>query len=147
MRSLVVLIAVLFFIQCKSTSGDDFTNAELLVGTWTVSSASIDGTPYPVTNPGLLQVQAIFGETSFQYNYPQVVDGIPNGNVDVLTGTWTLNEDETVINIVPTGSTEAILVWNIDRLAVGTLEVTFQQQSMTGEGYSTYNLVYSLTGN
>lgn len=144
MRTILIILAVFTLVQCKSATNTEFTTDELLIGTWTVSSATIDDVLYPVTNPGLLQVQAIFTETSFQYIYPQTTNGLPNGNTDTLSGTWELNEDETIINITPTGATEAILVWNIDRLAVGTLEVTFLQQSLSGEGTSTYHLVYSL---
>ena len=148
MKYFLATAAILLFVQCSSSTSTEFTTSELLQGTWEVTAAKVDGSVYPVTNPGLAQIKAIFGETAFQYIYPETdTNGLPTIYTDTLSGTWALNTDETVINITATGATDPTLVWAINRLSVGTLDVTFDQISATGQGTSTYNFTYSLTSN
>lgn len=148
MKYFLTLTTLFFLIQCSSSTSSDFTTSELLQGTWGVTAAKVDGSVYPVTNPGLEQIKATFGESSFQYIYPIPDEtGRPTANTDTLVGIWELNDDETVISITPNGAPEPTLVWQIERLLVGTLEVTFEQISATGQGTSTYNFTYSLTSN
>ena len=146
MRVISLIVIAVAFIACDSTSGDtELTSYEKLQGTWKVSTATIDGSGYEVTNPGLGQMRAIFDEDNFMYVYPEInAQGQLTGGTDTLAGKWQINEENTAITILDESGSVTLMLWTVDELLVGTLSTTYQAQAAFGTGTSTYEMTYNL---
>lgn len=143
-----LLILILLLAGCSDDPvSEDLTPSELLLGTWKVSSAVIDGQTQPVTNPGLGQISASFEKESYSYIFPETTDtGLPTGNTVTTSGTWSFNNDHTLLTLTPvTGSQLPTLVWEIVSLSPGILNTSFEQPNPANGGQvSTFEINYSL---
>lgn len=86
MRTLIILAVSLFILtNCNDVTGSEEikTPSEMILGKWKVSEATIDGSVYPVTNPGFGQIEVTFTENDVEYIYPGVDDsGMPTASTD-----------------------------------------------------------------
>ncbi len=142
--------ALFLFVGCSDVSGvsEPLTPEDLILGSWQVSAATIDGEVYPVTIPGLGQIEAIFHESGVEYIYPGVnANGIPTGETDTLTGEWHFNEDHSMLYI--TNISEGFssdMEWSVIRIGVGLLQTTYNGPSITNPNTTvTYDITYQLT--
>lgn len=70
-------MAVSLFIltNCNDVTGSEEikTPSEMILGKWKVSEATIDGSVYPVTNPGFGQIEVTFTENDVEYIYRELM--------------------------------------------------------------------------
>ncbi len=144
----ISILLFVSFIGCSTDSGSDsLTKEELLIGSWKVTSAVIDSTNTPVTVPGLGQISATFTTTSYTYTYPEVNEqGQPTSNTASVTGTWSFNEDYSMLTLVPPANSNfPTLEWEIITLSIGILNTRFEQRSAADPTQtSTYEINYIL---
>lgn len=150
MRTLVLFIT--FGLAVAGCSDTTSTTSEqdptvLILGTWTVTEATIDSQSYPVSTPGFGQVQATFDTDFFTYIYPQLhpETGFPTGETDTVTAVWAFNDDHSLLTISNPIDNTVIFEWNILRLQVGVLSTTYKAQSaMNANVISDYAISYKL---
>ena len=142
------IVLLLLLAGCSDDPvSEELTPEELLLGTWKVSSAAIDGQSQPVTNPGLGQISADFQEESYSYIYPETSPlGLPTGNTITTNGTWSFNNDHTLLTLTPAAGSELpTLEWEVISISIGILNTKFEQPNpATGGQTSTFEINYSL---
>lgn len=149
MKHTIFLIGILIFaVNCEDVTGmqELKTPKEMILGTWRVSIATIDGDIYPVTNPGFGQIEVEFSENMVEYIYPGVDEnGMPTAKTDTLVGNWELLEENTLIHITHTVNNATLFEWGIVNLSVGLLQTSFESQSpLDPQRLSRYVLTYKL---
>ena len=148
MKLRLICIALMLSYGCSTApTGNVETNPEVLIlGTWNVSNASVDGQTYPITNPGFGQVQAIFEADNFTYIYPHVeANGLPTGRTDTLNAFWTFNASYDTLRFTDKLSSELVLIWHVKELKVGLLSTDYvTQRPDNAEVTSFYDIDYKL---
>ena len=142
------IVLLLLLAGCSDDPvSEELSPEELLLGTWKVNSAVIDGQNQPVTNPGLGQISATFQEESYNYVFPETSSiGLPTGNTVTTSGTWSFNSDNTLLTLTPVaGSQLPTLEWEIISLSPGILNTRFEQPNPANGGQtSNFEINYSL---
>lgn len=150
MKYSTLFLGALFLVYgCSDVSGvsEQQTPEELIIGTWQVSSASIDGQVYPVTNPGFGQIQATFSEDGVEYILPGVdANGIPTIQTDTLNGDWNFNDAHTMLYITNiAGSFTTDMEWSVVNIGVGLLQTSYVGPNPTDfSSTATYDITYRL---
>lgn len=151
MKYSTFLVGALFLlVNCSDVSGvsEPLSPEELIVGSWQVSNASIDGQIYPVTNPGFGQIQAIFDESNVTYIFPGVdANGLPTAQTDTLRGDWNFNGDYSKLFItnIP-NELVSEMEWGIMNIGVGLLQTTYVGPSPLNQSVTAnYEITYRLT--
>ncbi|MBO6536270.1 MAG: hypothetical protein JJ966_08615 [Balneolaceae bacterium] len=149
MRTLIILAVSLFILtNCNDVTGSEEikTPSEMILGKWKVSEATIDGSVYPVTNPGFGQIEVTFTENDVEYIYPGVDDsGMPTASTDTLIANWQLENESTLIHITHPINNVTLFEWEVVNLGVGLLKTSFISQSpLDQQSTSTYILTYQL---
>ncbi len=146
--STLLVGALLIFLGCDSVgSTEQLSPEELIQGSWQVSFATIDGEVYPVTVPGLGQIQAIFNENNVEYTYPAVDEnGLPTGQTDTLNGDWSFNDEHSRLIISNIGNgIVSEMEWVIVNIGVGLLQTSYEGPSAFNPALtSTYEITYRL---
>lgn len=140
-------MVLLFFACSTAPSGVVETDPnELVLGSWEVNSASIDGNNYAITSPGFGQIEAIFEDKLFTYIYPEVgSNGLPNGKTDTLFAIWEFNAAFDTLRFRNPQSGVTIFEWQVKQLQVGKLSTSYAGEAAQDPSqFSRYNIDYKL---
>ncbi|MBO6795092.1 MAG: hypothetical protein JJ895_14375 [Balneolaceae bacterium] len=133
---------------CSSTpSGTAESDPEVLIlGSWVVSNAQVDGSSYPITTPGFGQIEANFESDLFTYIYPEVgSNGMPNGRTDTLYANWSFNAAFDTLSFTYLNSSEFVFIWHVKELQVGRLSTDYISRSADNpDQQSKYDINYRL---
>lgn len=143
-----ILGTVLLLLNCSSFTGTPELppNEDLIIGSWVVHIASIDGQNYPITNPGFGQIKVSFDESNLEYIYPLLNEySLPTTFSDTLNAAWNFDDSYTSILITNRDDGGEDLNWEILEIGVGLLHTRYEGQSPTDPNIlSTYDITYSL---
>lgn len=143
-----IIILSLFLIHCGNTIGTPELPQpeELILGTWEVFDASIDGQKFPITNPGFGQIQTTFMESTVEHIYPKIDErGLPSILADTLYGPWYFNDDYSMVSLFDEDGLDNSFDWDVVELGVGILHTRFVERSPADTTtLSTYDIIYRL---
>ncbi len=148
MRVLVITVIFIIGMACTATSVESPENDPevLILGTWVVQSAQVDGTTYPLTNPGFGQVRAIFQKDSFTYIYPvRDAFGLPTEKTDTLIADWRFNSSFDSLAFMEPTTNQIIMIWQIESLGIGKMSTNYSTESANDPNQvSRYEIDYRL---